>query len=298
MIAAVTEKALDAARAAAPAGVEVRPLADGLGDAEVLVPAWDDALDGIEQAAALRLVQTLSAGTDWIEDRLPPGATLCNAQGARDASVAEWVVGALLGATTGLLVAARERRWSYAPPAELGSCTVVIVGHGSIGRAVAARLEPFGTRVVGVASRARDGLHGAEALPELLPQADAVVILAPLTAATRGMFDAALLRRMRDGALLVNAGRGAIVDTGALAAELEAGRLRAVLDVVDPEPLPAEHRLWQARGLLALTPHLAGDSADSERRAIAMAAEQLRRYAAGEPLANVVRAPTAARSRR
>jgi phosphoglycerate dehydrogenase-like enzyme len=289
VIAAITERALAAARAAAPAGVDVRSLADGLAEAAFTVVDGDDrdalaALPGLEP---LRVVQTLSAGTDWAEAHVPPWATLCNARGARDIPVAEWVVGALLAATYGQLQAARVRTWEYAAPLELHGTTVLILGHGSIGRAVAARLEPFGVRVIGVASRARDGVHGIDELPALLPEADSVVVLAPLTEATRGMVDAAALARMRDGALLVNAGRGAVVDTGALVAELAAGRLRAVLDVTDPEPLPAGHPLWEHA--LAVTPHNAGDALAADERAIALAAEQLGRFARGEPLANVIR---------
>ena len=92
---------------------------------------------------------------------------------------------------------------------------------------------------------------------------------------------------MRDGALFVNAGRGATVDTDALLAELRRERLRAVLDVVDPEPLPPEHPLWNAPGVM-LSPHSAGDTPGAERAAWALVGDQLRRYAAGEPLLNVV----------
>jgi len=99
-----------------------------------------------------------------------------------------------------------------------------------------------------------------------------------------------MLHRMRDGALLVNAGRGRVVDTDALLRELESGRLRAVLDVVDPEPLPDDHPLWDAA--LAITPHNAGDPRTADDRAIRFGAEQLARYARGEPLLNVVRAAT------
>jgi phosphoglycerate dehydrogenase-like enzyme len=200
--------------------------------------------------------------------------------------VAEWVVGALLGAAYGQLRAAARRRWDYKRPHELHGTTVLVLGHGSIGRAVAARLAPFGVRVIGVASRAREGVHGIDELPALLPDADAVVVLLPLTDSTRGLVSAAVLARMRDGALLVSAGRGAVVDADALVAELRAGRLRAVLDVTDPEPLPDGHPLWELA--LAITPHNAGDSPAADRRAIALAAEQLGRYARGEPLANVV----------
>jgi phosphoglycerate dehydrogenase-like enzyme len=124
-------------------------------------------------------------------------------------------------------------------------------------------------------------------LDALLPDADVVVNLLPLTDATRGLVDARALARLPDGALYVSAGRGATTDTGALLAELRAGRLRAVLDVVDPEPLPPEHPLWDAPNLV-LTPHSAGDTPGAERAAWALAGEQLHRYARGEPLLNVV----------
>src|SRR5688572_13325154 len=295
MIAAVTDRAFEVVSELAPDGVEVRPLPDGRRDAEFLLPDWHDRetmeeLPGLER---VRVVQVLSAGTDWIEDRIPAWATLCNARGTRDAAVAEWVVGALLGDAYGQLTAARDRRWSHARPRELRGATVLVVGFGSIGRAVAQRLQPFGLTVVGVARHARDGVRGIDELPALLAQADAVVVLTPLTPDTRGLFDAAMLGRMRDGALLVNAGRGAVVDTDGLVAELQAGRLRAVLDVVDPEPLPDDHPLWDVA--LAITPHNAGDTAAADERAIQFSARQLVRFARGEQLENVVLAPSGAR---
>jgi phosphoglycerate dehydrogenase-like enzyme len=289
MIAAVTARAFEAAAGLAPAGVEVRELPDGREFAAFVMPDWEDretveALPGLER---LRVVQALSAGTEWIEPRVPPWATLCNARGARNAAVAEWVVGALLGDAYCQFDAARLRRWSDAVPRELQGAHVLIVGFGSIGEAVRRRLEPFGVAVTGVARRSRDGVHPIDDLPELLGQADAVVVLTPLTAETRGMFDAALFARMRDDALFVNAGRGRVVDTDALLAELRSGRLRAVLDVVDPEPLPDDHPLWDAA--LAITPHNAGDTPAADERAVRFGAEQLVRFARGEPLQNVVR---------
>jgi phosphoglycerate dehydrogenase-like enzyme len=291
VIAAVTDSALGGMRAAAPPGVEVRGLSAGLQDAAFVVPRGDDeaALEELERQPSVRVVQSLSAGTDWLEPHVPPWATLCNARGARDIAVAEWVVGALLGAAYGQLRVARSRAWEPFRPDELHGTTMLVLGHGSIGRAVEERLAPFGARVVGVASRARDGVHGIDELAALLPHADTVVVLLPLTAATRGLVDAGVLGRMRDGALLVSAGRGAVVDTDALVVELASGRLRAVLDVTDPEPLPAGHPLWELA--LAITPHNAGDSPAADERAIALAAEQLGRFARGGPLENVVRGP-------
>jgi phosphoglycerate dehydrogenase-like enzyme len=165
---------------------------------------------------------------------------------------------------------------------------VLILGHGSIGSAVERRLEPFGVEVVRVARRSRDGVHAVGELHGLLPGADIVVNLLPATAETERLIDAATLARMRAGALLVNGGRGATVDTEALLQALTAGHVRAVLDVVDPEPLPADHALWTAPNL-TLTPHSAGDTPGAERAAWALAGDQLRRYAAGDPLRNVVR---------
>jgi phosphoglycerate dehydrogenase-like enzyme len=291
MIAAVTNRAFEVVAQLALDGVEVRRLPEGRREAEFLLPDWQDRetmkeLPGLER---VRVVQALSAGTDWIEDRVPEWATLCNARGARDVAVAEWVVGALLGDAYGQFTAARDRRWSDAKPRELQGATLLVVGFGSIGRALKERLEPFGVTVVGVARHARDGVHVTDELPELLGNADAVVLLTPLTADTRELFDAELLARMRDGALLVNAGRGAVVDTDALVAELEAGRLRAVLDVVDPEPLPDNHPLWDLA--LAITPHNAGDTAAADQRAVCFGAEQLVRFALGERLRNVVQGP-------
>ena len=191
MIAAVNDRAWAAVQALGLDEVEVLPLGDGYHEAEFLLFGGDDddaAYDALPGLRAARVVQTMSAGTDWVEDRVPPWATLCNASGARDAAVAEWVVGALLAASYGQLRVARERTWDGGwQPQELFGATVLIVGHGSIGRAVARRLEPFGVHVVGVASRARGDVHGVGELPALLPAADAVVVLAPLTDATRGL---------------------------------------------------------------------------------------------------------------
>jgi phosphoglycerate dehydrogenase-like enzyme len=295
VIAAICQEAYEVALERAPADVDVRLLepddldAERLRGVSFLVPNWQmGGLEVLRSLPDLRVLQVLAAGTDWVEHLVPDWVTLCNARGTRDVPMTEWVLGALLGASCGLLAAARNRTWQYIPPTELQGQTVVVVGFGSIGRALRHRLEPLGAHVVGVAGHARAAVHGPDDLSHLLPHADAVVVLAPLTPTTQGMVDAAFLSRMRDGALLVNAGRGAVVDTAALLAELESGRLRAVLDVVDPEPLPANHPLWRAKGTLAITGHLAGDSAQADARAAAFAADQLRRFARGEPLQNVV----------
>jgi phosphoglycerate dehydrogenase-like enzyme len=289
---AVRESAFERLREVAPAGVEVVLIDEDL-DLETidfLIPSNADkaALEALPGLTRVAVVQTISAGTDWVEKHVPPQATLCNARGSRDRPVAEWVMAALLGASSRTLECAPATSWSTLELEDLESWTVLIVGMGSIGRQVGVFLEPFGTNVVGVASRARDDLHGVDELPGLLPSADAVVVLTPLTDDTRGLIGAAELAAMRDGSLLVNAARGAVVDTDALVAEVTTGRLRAVLDVTDPEPLPDGHPLWTAPGVLSITPHMAGDSPLGHRRAIDLAARQIARWLAGEELENVV----------
>ncbi|HEX3361116.1 MAG TPA: NAD(P)-dependent oxidoreductase [Solirubrobacterales bacterium] len=289
---AVRQSAFERLREVAPAGVEVVLIDDDLDleTVDFVIPGHSDqaTLEALPGLTRVAVVQTISAGTDWVEGRVPPQATLCNARGTRDRPVAEWVIAALLGASSRTLECAPATSWSTLELEDLESWTVLIVGMGSIGRQVAAFLEPFGARVVGVASRARDDLHGIDELPALLPSADAVVVLTPLNDDTRGLIGAAELAAMRDGALLVNAARGPVVDTDALVAEVATGRLRAVLDVTDPEPLPDGHPLWTAPGILSITPHMAGDSPLGQRRAIDLAARQITRWLAGEPLENVV----------
>jgi phosphoglycerate dehydrogenase-like enzyme len=294
--AAVIEPALEAVRARAPEGVEVL-LADERVDLETvdfLVPGsvYPDLLKQMPALTRVAVVQVLSAGTDWVEPHVPAQATLCSARGARDAPVAEWVVGALLGVTSRLLECARIQTWTKRSVIDLGGWRVLVVGMGSIGRRVQEYLAPFGTEVIGVAARAREDLHGIDELPALLPGADAVVVLAPLTDATRGLIGPGELAAMRDGAVLINAARGPVVDTDALVAEVTTGRLRAVLDVTDPEPLPDDHPLWSAPGVISITPHIAGDSPAGNARAAELAGEQLARWCAGEELHNIVRRGT------
>ncbi|MBO0869437.1 MAG: phosphoglycerate dehydrogenase, partial [Micromonosporaceae bacterium] len=183
--------------------------------------------------------------------------------------------------------AAYWSRGDHLPTDELAGKRVLIVGAGAIGEALAARLAPFEVSLTMVARTARPGVHPVTELPDLLPAADVVVLLVPLTERTRGMVDAEFLARMPDGALLVNAARGPVVQTGALVAELATGRIAAASDVTDPEPLPADHPLWSMPNFL-LTPHVAGTVRGLLPRAYRLAGEQIRRYVAGEPLSNQV----------
>ncbi len=238
----------------------------------------------------LRVVQLLTAGAEAIAPFVPPGVALCTARGAHSAVTAEWAVAAMLAVVREFprFVRAQEQaRWDQRSTDALAEKTVLIVGYGDIGAALEARLSGFEVDLLRVARRPRPGVHGLEELPRLLPRADVVVLLVPVTDATRGMVDARFLAGMRDGAVLVNAARGSVVDTDALVAELNAGRLRAALDVTDPEPLPPQHPLWGAPNLL-LTPHVGGSTPLAAPRAFAVVRAQLERYLAGAPLANVV----------
>ncbi len=183
-----------------------------------------------------------------------------------------------------------RRPWGSGPPrtrTSLADRSALIVGYGQIGAAIEARLTPFEVDVRRVARTAREGIHSLDALPELLPSADIVILIVPGTPSTHHLVDERFLSLMKDGALLVNVARGPVVDTAALVAELQSGRLRAALDVTDPEPLPAGHPLWQAPNCL-ISPHVGGDSTAMEPRAYRLVREQLTRFAQGEPLANVM----------
>jgi phosphoglycerate dehydrogenase-like enzyme len=251
----------------------------------------DERLDLLARMPSLEVLQLVSAGYEQVLPLIPDHVTLCNGRGLHDASTAEHALGLILAAQRDLprwAVDQREHRWGSARLRSLADCRVVIVGYGSIGQAIERRLEPFETDVVRVAGRARpdEGVHGVDELHSLLPDADVVVLVTPLTERTRGLFGAPELALLPDDALVVNVGRGPVLDTDALLAQN--GRVRAALDVTDPEPLPPGHPLWDLPGVY-LTPHVAGGSAAFYPRARAFMDDQLARWAAGEPLANVVR---------
>jgi phosphoglycerate dehydrogenase-like enzyme len=238
----------------------------------------------------LQLVQLLSAGAERFVGQLPEGVLLCNARGAHTPATAEWAVAATLAAQRGIPQFVREQdagRWSPSTHRSLGGARVLVLGAGDIGAAIGRMLAGFDVELTFVARTARDGVRPVADLPALLPHADVVIVIVPVTPETTGMVDAGFLAAMPDGALLVNAARGVIVDTDALLAELGRGRLRAALDVTDPEPLPEGHPLWTAPGLL-LTPHVAGAVPETGARIAAAVTDQVRRVLAGEPLVNVV----------
>ncbi|KOU27815.1 dihydrofolate reductase [Streptomyces sp. WM6373] len=247
---------------------------------------------------AVRVVQTLTAGIDDVLGRLGdlrPGVRLCNAAGVHTASTAELALALTLASLRGIpgMVRGQDREdWRSGFYDALADKSVLIIGYGSIGSAVEDRLVPFECERIERVARsarttARGPVHAIADLPRLLPQADVVILVTPLTDETRGLAGAGFLGRMKDGALLVNVSRGPVVDTKSLLAEVESGRLHAALDVTDPEPLPAGHPLWHAPNVL-ITPHVGGSSSAFEPRAKRLVARQLTRFAAGEPVEHTV----------
>jgi phosphoglycerate dehydrogenase-like enzyme len=282
---------------------------------DFLLAPWNprDAEAALARVRGVRVVQAFSAGVETLLPILPAGAVLCDARGLHDAPTAEWTVAAVLAALKHFPLydgLQREGRWRTRPETdaeydgvhgagsaapfpvpvlveELEGKRVLIVGYGSIGEAIEARLLPFGPIVTRVARRARPGVHPVEELHSLLPDAEIVVLITPLTPETHHLIGVPELALLPRGALVVNAARGGVIDTDALVSALEQRRVRAALDVTDPEPLPQGHPLWRAPNLL-LTPHIAGSSPQFLRRVVGFTRQQVERLLRDEPLINVV----------
>lgn len=238
----------------------------------------------------VRVVQMLTAGYDHIRAYVPEGVTLCNAGSVHDGPVSEWVLAALLAVVRRLPAYVDQQRTGSVVREESDSLigkTVLILGYGGIGQAVERRLAGFEVAVVRVANHAREGVHGPDELPALLPRAEVVVLALPLSERTRHLVDSGFLALLPDGAIVVNASRGPIVDQAALHAELDRGRLRAALDVSTPDPLGPEHPIRFLQNVL-YTPHVAGATSLALPRVFGLVGDQIRRRHAGEELLNVV----------
>jgi len=244
----------------------------------------------LPELRSLKVVQTLTAGVDWILPKIPAHIILCDAAGVHDIPVSEWIVGAILGAVKRFPEfrdAQREGRWAYGWVGDLEGSTILFLGYGSIAKATEKRLEPFGVHFLKVARTAREDIHALTELPQLLPQADVVVNLLPYTPQTDKLLGAEHFAAMKPGALFVNAGRGKTVDQDALVDSIRARRVRFVSDVTDPEPLPEGHPLWSLPEVF-FTPHMAGSTHKLFERGFKLVREQVGRYVRGEPLINVV----------
>lgn len=241
-----------------------------------------------------RLVQSQSIGYDGVDEVLPPGNVFANATSVHETSTAELTLALVLAAQRGIpdfVRAAGEGRWAPARHESLADRTVLLLGYGGVGKAIEDRLLPFEVNLVRVATRARTDergpIHGIDELPDLLPEADIVIVGVPLTEGTTGLVDDPFLSVMRDGALLVNIARGPVADTEAILRHAESGRLRFALDVTDPEPLPDGHPLFALPNVL-ISPHVGGASTAMMPRMARLARQQIERMLRGEEPVNVV----------
>ncbi len=274
--------------------------AQSMATADALI-AWDlPTADLGEAAPNLKWIQITGAGVEHLcpLDWLPEGVTLVNNKGAHAAKAGEFGLMALLMLHTkmpAVLANQREAHWEslYATP--LAGETILIVGVGNIGGAVAKHAKALGLRVLGVSRHGAphpdvDVMATPERLDALLPEADFVFVSTPATPETGNLIDRRRIALMKPGAGFVNVGRACVVDYEALGDRLEAGALSgAILDVFDPEPLPPDSPLWRTRNLL-VTPHISADDGDSYvPLTLDLFFANMRRYLAGEPLQNVVR---------
>ncbi len=264
-------------------------------DAEALV--WVGEEEGLADVLtpAIRWVQLPSAG---IEGYLGTGAMddariWTAVTGAYGRAVAEQALALMLAGLRRLHVFARSASWDPRPGRSLDGATIAVVGAGGIGRALIELLAPWDVRVLAVtrSGRAVEGAAvslPAERLAEVWPAADVVVLCAPATSSTAHMVGEQQLRALREDAWLVNVARGALIDTDALVRALAEGWIAgAALDVTDPEPLPDGHPLWNEPRAL-ISPHVANPPATAIRAYQQHLAENVRRFAAGEPLLGVV----------
>jgi phosphoglycerate dehydrogenase-like enzyme len=248
-------------------------------------------LELISQMPNIEVVQLLTVGFDAALEHVPEYVTLCNAVGVHDAGTAELAVGLILASLRGIDDFARAMprgAWIHERRPSLVDRSVIIIGAGGVGRAIADRLIPFGADVTIVARSQRTGIVPISELPSLLPYTDIVILAIPLDAQTQNLVDDSFFSRMRDGALLVNVARGGVVNTEALLRHARQGRIRAALDVTDPEPLPPDHPLWRTPGVL-ISPHVGGDSSAFVPRAKRLVDSQISLWRRGEPLEHIVR---------
>lgn len=282
--------------------VEADELAAALPGTEVLLmwdffsPALEDAFGAADR---LRWIHAASAGVDSLMfDQLRDSeVTVTNARGIFDRPIAEFVLAFMLHFAKDFptsLAHQRQRIWQHRESRDLAGSHAMIVGTGSIGRAIATTLRALGVHVTGAGSRARGGdpdfgeIIASADLAEHVAGVDWLINIAPLTEQTTGLINAAVLEALPESAHLINVGRGASLVTDDLVAALESGQIAgAGLDVVDPEPLPEDSPLWQM-GSVVITPHMSGDSAGWSDRLAEQFMANWDRYRSGQQLFNIV----------
>jgi phosphoglycerate dehydrogenase-like enzyme len=248
------------------------------------------ALEMTQMMPNLKILQVPNAGYDDALEFVRPGITLCNGKSIHDDSTAELAVGLTIASLRGFADFVRNQdksEWVHTRNKSINDRKVGIVGFGSIGSTIAKMLAGFAVEIVAFTQSGRDNTIAITDLDKHLPTLDVVILILPLTPESKHLFDAKRLALMKDGALLVNVARGPIVETNALVKELNSGRITAALDVTDPEPLPKDHPLWLAKGVL-ISPHVGGNTTAFEKRAKRLIESQLQLLASGERLNNII----------
>lgn len=268
---------------------------------DIVVPPYMDATSTLGALAGLDigLVQGQMIGYDSVVGQLPEGLRFANASTVHEAATAELTLALTLAAQRNIpdFVRAQDRgEWTRSWACGLADQRVLLLGFGGVAQAIAERLAPFEIDLTVVARSARTvqhdtlgpvDVHAIDELPALLPDADILILVLPGSPETKHIIDDEALSLLPDGALVVNVGRGPLVDTDALTAHAQRGRIRAALDVVDPEPLPAEHPLWSTEGVL-IVPHVGGASDAMHPRIARLVRTQIERMLRGEDPVNVV----------
>lgn len=295
---------LDRARARATVNLATDPdsLARHLPTTDILL-VTDFRTDALAQnwhrADKLQWIHATSAGVDQIlfPQLRASDVTVTNARGFFDRSIAEYVLGVILAFakdTRANIAYQNKHEWCHRDTETIRHKRVLVIGAGSIGHEIGSICRAVGMQVDGVARSTRAGndvfdhIHATADLHRHLPNADYVVIAAPLTDSTRGLFDDTAFATMQNGARLVNIGRGPIVQTDALLRALDAGQIAgAALDVYEQEPLPADHPLWQRDDVL-MSAHMAGDFIGWREALIDQFLDNFTRWQDGDPLQSVV----------
>ena len=248
------------------------------------------ALELTKKMKNLKVLQMPNAGYDDAIEYVRDGITLCNGKSIHDDSTAELAVGLTIASLRGFPDFVRNQdksAWVHVKNQSINDKKIGIIGFGSIGSTIAKMLSGFSVEVIPFTQSGRDNTVSISNLDKHLPTLDVVILILPLTAESKHLFNAQRLSLMKDGSLLVNVARGPIVDTDALVKELNSGRITAALDVTDPEPLPSDHPLWQAKGVL-ISPHVGGNTSAFEKRARKLIESQLQLLADGKSLNNVI----------
>ena len=248
------------------------------------------ALELTKKMKNLKVLQMPNAGYDDAIEYVREGITLCNGKSIHDDSTAELAVGLTIASLRGFPDFVRNQdksAWVHVKNQSINDKKIGIIGFGSIGSTIAKMLSGFSVEIIPFTQSGRDNTIAISNLDKHLPTLDVVILILPLTAESKHLFNAKRLSLMKDGSLLVNVARGPIVDTDALVKELNSGRITAALDVTDPEPLPSDHPLWKAKGVL-ISPHVGGNTSAFEKRARRLIESQLQLLADGKSLNNVI----------